>query len=882
MFTSNPTSKFSPSQWLNNIMTNNIFSQAIDFVLSEYNTIVNLKNQQVFFPNYTKHDIDHLYEVLKTIEKLVPDEISSKLSQESLSIIIASVVFHDIGMLINEEMFKAMVVDGVYDDVRVDYFDKKTWKQLWEEYEYDSNYWDEEKKQNVFGEGKHIIKKPNFNDLQTLDGYQKKYIGEFIRQHHGRIAHEVALKGYFGTERMVFLQKNEFEDFMDIIGIVARSHSLELRDTFDYLKENYDDSWDMPSEIPIVYIMVLLRLADYLHISQNRSGLNEKELDKIHSPFSRQEHEAHRAIQWIRYQNTDDPEKITIQANPHNARTHVKIDRLVNDIQNEFDRSWAVLGEVYKYNYTLNYRRIKVSYTHNIKRTYVERQFRFRMNNNLAKLLVAPLYGDNPTYGVRELVQNAVDACRECTKAVVSSGEEEPHVTVMLDTRNRLFTVTDTGKGMTLYEIEHFFLTIGSSFSGDINWQKKRDKDHIYRTGRFGIGVLAAFLIGPKIVVETKSRSGGTGYKFEASLQDSFIEINKAPNVAFGTKIEIRCEKKCVEKLAHEAKNKRTSYLGDRDFEPKWFEWFIDKMPQVEYYFDNKQLPHQILEGFNILKQPQDNNKPQEGKARFDPVFWKPYPSYIIYPKNLLCCNGFLISWKPNKVNFADENLDELYQFRIPSLHITDIDNELPLSLQRNNIEADTVYAFEHELAREMYIDLMCQLMAFDVDYFSLDSLDIEKFYFHSSGFTPITQYAINHLPSNQIIKIGIKETFNFNILIQLLEKFPNVFFHFDHDHFGTYYNHVDNIKHDILIKQIRRTIKDIHYYYSYITIGNQNRRTKTSRFDSLFDKYIGPDPIIPYEINKRREKFKLLHQEYNEIINKYAKDGPIRKANYF
>ena len=144
MSASNATSHSSFSEKLSNILTNNKFAQAISFVLNEYAPILKQEYQKVFFPDYTKHDIDHLDEVLKIIEKLVPNEILSKLSQESLNIIVASVVFHDIGMLINEEMFKAMVVDGEYDDVRVDYFDKKTWKQLWEEYEYDSNYWDAE------------------------------------------------------------------------------------------------------------------------------------------------------------------------------------------------------------------------------------------------------------------------------------------------------------------------------------------------------------------------------------------------------------------------------------------------------------------------------------------------------------------------------------------------------------------------------------------------------------------------------------------------------------------------------------------------------------------------------------------------------------------
>ena len=37
----------------------------------------------------------------------------------------------------------------------------------------------------------------------------------------------------------------------------------------------------------------------------------------------------------------------------------------------------------------------------------------FNVSNELPKLLIGPLYGNDPTFGVRELLQNAVDSCRE-------------------------------------------------------------------------------------------------------------------------------------------------------------------------------------------------------------------------------------------------------------------------------------------------------------------------------------------------------------------------------------------------------------------------------------------------------------------------------------
>lgn len=929
MSASNATSHSSFSEKLSNILTNNKFAQAISFVLNEYAPILKQEYQKVFFPDYTKHDIDHLDEVLKIIEKLVPNEILSKLSQESLNIIVASVVFHDIGMLINEEMFKAMVVDGEYDDVRVDYFDKKTWKQLWEEYEYDSNYWDEEQKKNVFGEGKHTIIKPNLDDLQTLDGYKKKYIGEFIRQHHGRIAHEVALKGYFGTERMAFLQKAEFLPFMKMIGIIARSHSMDLRKAIAYLQKSYGKLWRNPSGIPIVYIMILLRLADYLHIDYNRSGLNEKDIDKIRSPFSRQEHEAHRAIQMIHY-GSEDPEQIIIEANPHNARTHVKIERLANDIQNEFDHSWAVLGETYHNEYTLNYRRTIIEFIEPDDKTYVERQFRFRLNNNLAKLLVAPLYGDNPSFGVRELVQNAVDACRECMND--TPDDNKPKVVVELDTGKGTFTITDTGKGMSLDDIEKYFLTIGSSFSDNIDWQKKRDKEEIYRTGRFGIGVLAAFLLGDKIKVTTRKRGEEYGYQFETTLSESFIEISEDIKAEYGTKIEIICKPGVIEKFENALDSKHI-FFGT------WCDWYIDDNPKVLYYCDGAKIVPLKFDNFNGYKILELSQELKENWV----VRWK-LNHLFSHGKLLLFCNGFYITDSCNKNHFSICYLNNYYPFAFPSLQIIDKHNQLPLNLQRTQIDDNYTYDFEKELAIEVLKYFISELMSLDfrvpsMNYFSRGSMEDWLghslcFFLNPLGYTIKCAYTERKIfelsDKNKVVFIGgapanassVEKLYDLlyggNDLVKLCVDAHHYFFNlrmfwhlqeFKTKNFAKkFYNKITlktkdfiifnnaslytKIENDLNVSPIE-IYKDYRIYSSthssvyksiidymdnvdvkilYICIQDKASAecsdVYVKEFEDLYNQYLGADPIIPYDINKRKEKFPQIFKDFPELNN--------------
>ncbi len=756
------------------------------------------KNDLYFFDEYTDHGIKHIENTLLSIENLIDEDTFNILTPEEVGIMIIAVVLHDIGMHTNTNMFKNML-EGKYDHVPGLFPKEKTWKTLWEEYLYDRNYWGAEKKVNVFGdgEGNHEIKKPNLDNMQELNGYDRKFIGEFIRIHHCRIAYEVALSGYIGKEIVPFNSNDVISgEMIKIAGIVARSHGMDVRDTFDSLKKYSGDS-TTPYGNHAVYLMVLLRLADYLHVDKSRTNNTILKIGTIYSPYSRQEHEMHRDIKKIEIK---DKEIVVVHAKPQNAKTHTKIEWLVEDIQKEFDRSWAILGEVYS-NYKLRFRRI----TTNIKdedfknsQDYVPKQFCYRFNNELAKLLIAPLYGDNPSYGVRELVQNAVDACRECMNDV-KAGEEEPHVIVKVDTQKKLFTITDTGKGMTLKEIEQYFLTIGSSYNGDVNWQKKRDAEHIYRTGRFGIGVLAAYLLGPEIVVETRSRSGETGYRFKASLEDKFIQIDKAPDAAFGTKIEIKCDDDCISALLYDiAESKKRPITYSFENRIQWFNWYIDKKPKVEYYCNGFQIQTESPLGYKLLK---------HNCKDFGTILWEKPPftyfyhvpafrsigepmtrAHIDLPRSLYC-NGFFVTDESNKDEFSLEGLGNYYPLEIPSLQIEDSHNTLPLNLQRSNIEGEVKYNFEPELATAMFTNLICQLMVFNPErrYPFISSI-INDFYFTANGFALKSQYSHDQLRGKQIINIGAMDDkiFNFKEWIQIFDLFPDVLFHFSEESFGT------------------------------------------------------------------------------------------------
>ena len=119
-------------------------------------------------------------------------------------------------------------------------------------------------------------------------------------------------------------------------------------------------------------------------------------------------------------------------------------------IQRELDTTWAVFGEIYGRFDTMNgfgltIRRIRSTLDDlpalSKRLTYLPVHARFRSSDTeLLRLLVGPLYGNDLTIGVRELIQNAVDACRERADLqpnwiVEPADERTPDVDVFVEER---------------------------------------------------------------------------------------------------------------------------------------------------------------------------------------------------------------------------------------------------------------------------------------------------------------------------------------------------------------------------------------------------------------------------------------------------------------
>jgi molecular chaperone HtpG len=127
------------------------------------------------------------------------------------------------------------------------------------------------------------------------------------------------------------------------------------------------------------------------------------------------------------------------------------------------------------------------------------------------KTLGTNLYSD-PSVSIRELIQNANDTCivRQADDSSFDPNDSEIHV--RFDPWHRTLTVEDNGAGMTEEEVKEFLTVIGSSKTELVRTNLEQMGQAILAErliGRFGLGLLSAFIIGDRVEFVTLSYKEG-------------------------------------------------------------------------------------------------------------------------------------------------------------------------------------------------------------------------------------------------------------------------------------------------------------------------------------------------------------------------------------
>jgi len=147
------------------------------------------------------------------------------------------------------------------------------------------------------------------------------------------------------------------------------------------------------------------------------------------------------------------------------------------------------------------------------------------------------LYADKRVF-LRELIQNAVDAC---SMRKLGDKAYMPAIAIAFNDDISRITIRDNGIGMDRQWLEKYFLSIGISFyqSDEVRAVNRDPRIDIGFISQFGIGFLSSFLVAEKIVIRTRKGASPGLLITITSLKDYFDVRPLDDDTPVGTEVTL-------------------------------------------------------------------------------------------------------------------------------------------------------------------------------------------------------------------------------------------------------------------------------------------------------------------------------------------------------
>lgn len=169
----------------------------------------------------------------------------------------------------------------------------------------------------------------------------------------------------------------------------------------------------------------------------------------------------------------------------------------------------------------------------------------------LLDIVINSLYTERDVF-IRELISNAADALEKFRHESLTHGEQELfdghmplEITIDLDEKKKLLTITDTGIGMTKDELLANLGTIAHSGSNTFLTQlAEAARKDVSLIGQFGVGFYSAFMAGATVRVRSRSWDGSEGHEWVSDGTGTFT-VSECPGLHRGTKVIVELKEGC-------------------------------------------------------------------------------------------------------------------------------------------------------------------------------------------------------------------------------------------------------------------------------------------------------------------------------------------------
>ena len=443
------------------------------------------------FSEYTSHTIDHVNGMLVLLNTIIPKDTQDKMTQSEWLLLVLAVYFHDLGMLVTKKEYNERLTFSKF----VEYRDK------------------------------YLTSQDAIQSLRsdTDEGKNKFIYQEFVRHSHGdRIYSWIMNEEQEGVpydNKVLQLVQDMVSGmpalFKKDLALVCRSHSRDDIDNTEYYRPKQWYGQEREERANVFYIALLLRTADLLHITSDRTPSVEYQIISPTNPKSQDEWAKQRAIASVQPKdkvdlegNVDETQPDTFQINavfPSEEGFFALIDYL-NYSRSQLQMCFQLnerINKKYGTDYSYPWRDIDDSSIQT--ESFDREQLSFTIDQvKILDLLVGETLYNNYTVAIRELVQNAIDAVRVREYELGKNAKDsfEPNVVITWDSGSRDLIISDNGTGMNMEIIKNHLLKVGSSRYRDSNFIKNHPG--YYSISRFGIGLLTCFLVADDVDILTQ------------------------------------------------------------------------------------------------------------------------------------------------------------------------------------------------------------------------------------------------------------------------------------------------------------------------------------------------------------------------------------------
>ena len=513
-----PEEFFSQIALINELKTRNANKKYIDNIIELYRVVA---KEYCKIPSLLGNDIDrssrHVKRVLNTIHTLIQDDIET-LSDIELTILISSVLIHDISLCVDKNEIQALEKNDTIEgsNLHLSTIEKNLFqgkRQLAIRY--------------IFERTRDLRMEETFTKLGIRDlfhGVFENYIQDVIdcvqiHDHH------------FGDDNHYFTVKNLDGQRLDLSFISTLVH---IGDILDYDISGTSEERNY------------FNLSNVLKCSESDSGIPSLIISNIDKKI--------RKSTSLCYNSCESCEKCPREVYIQAVGFKMLRPRIKNEYRNcDREKYDDIQCKICEYTEYLE-REIKkcksvMKTCNSTHRLNLEDQVKY-INNEPVKpnhkididysttvslLLGEHIYGSRRV-GLREIIQNCIDACKYRLTRTKQKRSYKPSINICLDKSNNEIAISDNGIGMSRYVIDNYFLKIGQSLYGSEIYRESDNQ--FYHAGHYGIGFFASFMLSESVTIYTRHMDDNASWSVKVSTNGRYASISQlAQPLEIGTTI---------------------------------------------------------------------------------------------------------------------------------------------------------------------------------------------------------------------------------------------------------------------------------------------------------------------------------------------------------